>query len=52
MRYAIRRIGELFDLRDMVFVCGLVMLGYGLYQIHPPTMYVVLGGLFIAMVWR
>ena len=52
MRDAIRRIGELFDLRDVVFFGGLIMLGYGLYQIHPPTMYVVLGGLFIATVWR
>ena len=52
MAYFIRRTAELFDLRDLVFFAGLVMIGYGLYQIYPPSMYVVLGGLFVAMVWR
>lgn len=37
-----------FDLQDVQLVAGTSSLGYGLYLVNPPTMFIVLGLMFVA----
>ena len=53
MKRALHKIGELLDIRDVVFFSGIILLGYGLYQFSPALMCVILGALFIFLCfWR
>lgn len=38
------------DLQDVQLVAGISSLGYGLYLVYPPAMFIVIGILFIAPV--
>ena len=39
-----------FDLQDVQLVAGISSLGYGLYLVYPPAMFIILGLLFMAPV--
>jgi hypothetical protein len=45
MREKLKKLANLLDMRDALTFGGLALLGYGLYQVHPPTAYIVMGGL-------
>ena len=53
LRELVGAIGRLlktsFSLSDCVFFAAAAALGYGLYQIHQPLAYIVLGILFIVL---
>jgi len=36
------------DLKDLQLVIGISMLGYGLYLVYPPAMFIAIGSLFLA----
>lgn len=37
------------DLKDVFLFGGIGSAGYGIYQIYPPSAYIVVGGCFIAL---
>lgn len=45
MREKLKRLANLFDVRDALTFGGLALLGYGLYLVHPPTSMIVMGAL-------
>lgn len=38
-----------FNLSDVIFLAAAGGLGYGIWQIHPPTAWIVLGSLFLIL---
>ena len=43
-----KKIAPYSILKDACIVAGFLMLGYGLYAIYPPAMYLVMG---ITLIW-
>jgi hypothetical protein len=46
----LKKLLALFDARDVQLVAGIASLGYGLYLVYPPAMFIILGCLFMAPV--
>jgi len=40
---------KLIDMRDLVFMLALGLLGYGLYRIHPPLAFITLGTILLVI---
>jgi len=43
-----KRLLSLFDAQDLQLVSGIVMLGYGLHLVYPPSAFIVIGFLLIS----
>lgn len=49
MRNIVKKIGEHIGSSDVVGFAGLGMLAYGIYRLHPPSMFIVCGAALIAL---
>jgi hypothetical protein len=47
VRSLVGRVRAGFDVRDPIVLCGLVLLGYGLYLLRPWVSFTVCGGLIL-----
>lgn len=45
----IAKFAALFDFQDVLLFGGSGLLGYGLYQIYPPSAFIVPGAIFVAV---
>ncbi len=46
---AFRKFLEWFTFSDCVFCVATGALGYGIFQVHPPSAFIVLGSLFLLL---
>lgn len=44
-----KRLAVTFKFADIVFLAATGSVGYGIYQIHPPSAFIAIGSLFIIL---
>jgi hypothetical protein len=46
-----QKITQIINIKDMLMIIGLIMVGKGIYMIYPPAAWIVIGGFFIYLGW-